>query len=118
MNCSKHPDLPAAGVCSFSGKPYCQEELVEVYGKLVAEDNLEKFIEEQSRLQGLEPGKNSSPIVFMNAGGGGVASSSSSSAASAAARGSFFSRISCADWILVLLTGGLWLIVVFIKSMR
>jgi len=34
MKCFNHPEREAAGVCSFSGKPFCSEELVEIQGKL------------------------------------------------------------------------------------
>jgi len=36
----------AAGVCSWSGKPYCREELVDIDGKLVARDNVGKFMQD------------------------------------------------------------------------
>jgi hypothetical protein len=77
MKCSKYSDRDAAGVCSYSGKPYCSDELVEVQGKMYGKDNLGFVmaeIKEQSQ-------KSNQPMVFMNAGGGGGGSSSSSSAA-------------------------------------
>ena len=40
MNCSKYPDREAAGVCTYSGKPFCAEELVEIDGKLYGKDYL------------------------------------------------------------------------------
>lgn len=74
MRCSKHPEREAAGVCSYSGKPYCAEELVEVSGKYYAKDNLDRVFGEMQT----QASKSNTPMVFMNAGGG---SSSSSSAA-------------------------------------
>jgi TM2 domain len=98
MKCSKYPDRDAAGVCSYSGKPYCSDELVEVQGKMYAKDNLGFVmaeIKEQSQ-------KSHQPMVFMNAGGGGGGSSSSSSAAvgghsrSGPRRSRFVSLVLCA----------------------
>jgi len=66
MKCSKHPERDAAGVCAYSGKPYCSEELVEVQGKMYAKDNLSLVMAEtKEKFQGGNP----NPIVFMNAGG-------------------------------------------------
>jgi hypothetical protein len=45
--CTKHPDHPASGVCSWSGKPYCREELVDIDGKQVAKDNVTKFMQDE-----------------------------------------------------------------------
>ncbi|MCS6989728.1 MAG: hypothetical protein NZM06_09465 [Chloroherpetonaceae bacterium] len=123
MKCSKYPDRDAAGFCAYSGKPYCKEELVEVYGKMVAKDNLEKFMEEMKKMESAsKKDAPSTPMVFMNAGGGGggggggaAASSSSSSAASG---GGFFADVSCLDWILVFFTCGLWLIWMAIRPKK
>lgn len=76
MKCSKYPDRDAAGVCAYSGKPYCSEELVEVEGKMYAKDNLgHVFAEMKGRAGG------SNPMVFMNAGGGGGAAATATTAA-------------------------------------
>jgi TM2 domain-containing membrane protein YozV len=71
MQCAKHPEHGAAGVCSYSGKPYCKEELVEGEGKFYAKDNLAYVMAE------LRERAKASPMVFMNAGGGGGAAASS-----------------------------------------
>src|ERR1035441_8397318 len=47
LRCTKHADHPASGVCSWSGKPYCREELVDIDGKLVAKDNVTKFMQDE-----------------------------------------------------------------------
>lgn len=83
MRCSKHPEHEAAGVCAYSGKPYCADELVEVSGKVYGKDNLGMVMAELKE----QSGKNQTPMVFMNAGGGGGAASSSSSAAAAVGGG-------------------------------
>jgi hypothetical protein len=75
--CSIHAERPAAGVCAYSGKFYCQEDLVLVDGKQYGQENLSRVMAEIKETAG----KGNTPQVFMNAGGG---SSSSSSAAAAA----------------------------------
>lgn len=40
MQCTKHPEHVAAGVCAYSGKPFCADELVEVEGRMYARENL------------------------------------------------------------------------------
>lgn len=68
MKCSKFPERDAAGMCAYSGKPYCSEELVEVQGKMYGKDNLSHVMAEmKERLTSSNP----NPMVFMNAGGGG-----------------------------------------------
>ncbi len=77
MKCSTHPDRDAQGVCAYSGKPYCSEDLVEVHGKMYAKENLARVFSE------LKEEATKQPMVFMNAGGGGASSSSSAAASSA-----------------------------------
>lgn len=50
MTCTKHPNHEAAGVCHYSGRPYCAAELVEVDGHLVARDNLSQFVHSLNQL--------------------------------------------------------------------
>lgn len=69
MQCSNHPGNPAAGMCTYSGKPYCGDCLVEVEGKMYAKENLGKVMAEA------KASNSNQPMVFMNS------SSSSSSAA-------------------------------------
>ena len=118
MRCSKYSDRPAAGMCVFSGKPYCAEELVELYGKLIAKDNVEKFIEERHKTE-ISSKSNSpaaaAPMVFMNAGGGGGGSSASSSSSSGGwlyRRHSLFFHL-----VMTFLTGGLWLVWLIIRGL-
>ncbi len=83
MKCTKYPDREADGTCSYTGKPYCKEELVEIEGKLVSRDNMDRFISSLRELANTQNRANT-PMVFMNAGGGGGGSSSSAAAAVAA----------------------------------
>lgn len=75
MKCSKYPERDAAGICAYSGKPYCAEELVEVQGRMYAKDNLSAVMAEK------EKAGNSTPMVFMNAGGGGGSAAAAAVAA-------------------------------------
>ena len=49
MKCSKHPEKDAAGVCCYSGKPFCEEDLVEVKGKMYGKEYLDKVFEEATK---------------------------------------------------------------------
>jgi hypothetical protein len=69
--CIVHPDRAAAGVCAYSGKFYCGEDLVEFDGKQYGKENLSRVFAE-AKTQANSPAM---PMVFMNSGG---ASSSSS----------------------------------------
>jgi TM2 domain-containing membrane protein YozV len=81
MKCSKFPEREAAGICAYSGKPYCAEELVEVQGKMYAKDNLGFVMAEMK--EKFSGSSGSTPMVFMNAGGGGAAAAAAASPASA-----------------------------------
>lgn len=111
MNCINHPDREATGMCAYSGKPYCSEDLVEVEGKMYAKVNLDKvFGEVKSRSIASASG---APMVFMNSGGASSSSSASASASSSGLDSGFVEkRINHPlHIILSILTGGLWLFV-------
>ena len=46
MNCTKHPETEAAGFCSYCGKPFCKECLVEVKGRMYCKDDLGNVLDE------------------------------------------------------------------------
>ena len=46
MNCTKHPDVEAQGMCVYCGKPFCMDCLVEVKGKMYCKDDLDNVIDE------------------------------------------------------------------------
>ena len=46
MNCTKHPETEAVGMCTYCGKPFCKECLVEVDGKFYCKDDLTKVFNE------------------------------------------------------------------------
>lgn len=49
MKCSKHPEREAAGICCYSGKPFCEEDLVEIKGKMYGKDYLSNVFEEATK---------------------------------------------------------------------
>ncbi len=46
MNCANHPDREAVGMCTYCGKPYCAECLVEVKGKMYCKADLGNVLDE------------------------------------------------------------------------
>lgn len=93
MQCTKHPEHAADGMCAYSGKPYCAAELVDVDGRFYAKDNVGKVLADAKRSA-------PSPNVFMNAGG--------AAASSMLVAG----RKPMRHWLHVILsicTGGLWI---------
>ena len=85
--------------------PYCQEEVKKEAKKC---KHCGEILDVALRAAE-EAKKNSGGNVFNVAGGSSSSSSSSSG-------GNFFNRITCLDWVLILFTGGLWLIVVAMRG--
>ena len=46
MECSKHSQQRAAGMCTYCGKPFCADCLVEVKGRMHCKDDLENLLDE------------------------------------------------------------------------
>ena len=46
MKCANHPEVEAAGICVYCGKPFCKECLVEVNGKMYCKNDIGNVIEE------------------------------------------------------------------------
>lgn len=46
MNCKNHENVEAVGMCTYCGKPFCKECLVEVKGKMYCKDDLDKVFDE------------------------------------------------------------------------
>ncbi len=57
MNCTNHPEREATGMCAYCGKPFCQECLVEVKGRMYCKEDLGNVIDEakQQASQGTVP---------------------------------------------------------------
>lgn len=46
MNCTKHPEVEASGICTYCGKPFCKDCLIEVKGKMYCKDDIGNVIDE------------------------------------------------------------------------
>ena len=46
MKCTNHPDREADGMCTYCGKPFCKECLVEVKGRMYCKEDLGNVIDE------------------------------------------------------------------------
>ena len=46
MNCTNHPEIEAQGMCTYCGKPFCKDCLVEVKGKMYCKDDLGNVLDE------------------------------------------------------------------------
>ena len=64
--CAVHPQLPAAGSCSYSGKFYCADCLVDVHGKLYGKENLHHVIPNYSQANPNVPNMAYAPIANPN----------------------------------------------------
>jgi hypothetical protein len=111
MQCAKHPEHEAAGMCAYSGKPFCSHELVEVQGRMYGKDYLDRVFAEAK-----EAVKPQQPMVFMNAGGGGAAASSSAAAAGAGIVVQKKPVNHIFHLIMTLITFGLWLPIWLIRA--
>ncbi len=52
MNCTNHPDREAQGMCTYCGKPFCAECLVEVKGKMYCKADLSNVLDEAKQSAG------------------------------------------------------------------
>lgn len=68
MQCSKHPEHEAEGMCAYSGKPFCGAELVEVDGRNYAKENVARVIAEAKHGAAMVAKAEAPqrPMVFMN----------------------------------------------------
>lgn len=46
MKCTNHPEREADGMCTYCGKPFCSECLVEVKGRMYCKNDLGNVIDE------------------------------------------------------------------------
>ena len=45
MHCTNHPDVEAAGICVYCGRPFCQNCLVNIDGQMVCKDDVSKIVQ-------------------------------------------------------------------------
>ncbi len=55
MNCTNHPEVEAQGMCTYCGKPFCKDCLVEVKGKLYCKNDLGNVIDEAKQSANSQP---------------------------------------------------------------
>lgn len=54
MNCTNHPEKEAQGMCAYCGKPFCNDCLVEVKGRMYCKNDLGNVFDE-ARQSGGQP---------------------------------------------------------------
>ncbi len=52
MKCTNHPDVEAQGMCAYCGKPFCNECLVEVKGRMYCKNDLGNVLDEAKQSGG------------------------------------------------------------------
>lgn len=45
MKCTNHPDVEGQGMCTYCGKVFCKDCLLEIDGKMVCKDDVSKVFE-------------------------------------------------------------------------
>ena len=58
MKCTNHPEVDAAGVCAYCGKPFCKDCLVEVKGRMYCKDDLGNVLDEAK-----QSGQAATPVI-------------------------------------------------------
>lgn len=55
MKCTNHPEIDAQGMCAYCGKPFCNECLVEVKGRMYCKEDLGNVLDEAKQAGGAQP---------------------------------------------------------------
>ena len=55
MNCTNHPEVEAQGMCAYCGKPFCNDCLVEVKGRMYCKGDLGNVIDEAKQSSNAQP---------------------------------------------------------------
>lgn len=55
MKCTNHPEVEAQGMCAYCGKPFCNECLVEVKGRMYCKEDLGNVLDEAKQSSGGQP---------------------------------------------------------------
>ena len=79
MKCTNHPEREADATCAYCGKPFCNECLVEVKGRMYCKEDLGNVIDEAKQSSNAAPtinisnaNSNSNANNNMNMGGFGL----------------------------------------------
>ena len=46
MKCTNHPEVDATGMCVYCGKPFCEDCLIEVKGKMYCKGDIGNVIDD------------------------------------------------------------------------
>lgn len=55
MNCTNHPEIEAQGMCTYCGKPFCKDCLIEVKGRMYCKNDIENVIDEARQSANNQP---------------------------------------------------------------
>ena len=55
MKCTNHPEVEAQGMCAYCGKPFCNECLVEVKGRMYCKGDLGNVLDEAKQSSNAQP---------------------------------------------------------------
>lgn len=55
MKCTNHPEIEAEGMCTYCGKPFCKDCLVEVKGKMYCKADLGNVLDEAKQSNNGQP---------------------------------------------------------------
>ncbi len=55
MKCTNHPEIDAQGMCAYCGKPFCQDCLVEVKGRMYCKNDLGNVLDEAKQSSNGQP---------------------------------------------------------------
>ena len=55
MKCTNHPEVDAAGMCVYCGKPFCKDCLIEVKGKFYCKNDIGNVIDEAKNSNSTSP---------------------------------------------------------------
>ena len=55
MNCTNHPEVEAQGMCTYCGKPFCNDCLVEIKGRMYCKGDLGNVFDEVKQSANAQP---------------------------------------------------------------
>ncbi len=55
MKCTNHPEVDAQGMCAYCGKPFCNDCLVEVKGRMYCKADLGNVLDEAKQSSNAQP---------------------------------------------------------------
>lgn len=64
MKCTTHPEASATGMCTYCGKPFCNDCLVEVDGKMVCRNDVTRLLQDAQKEA--EKSRDQTPVQIYN----------------------------------------------------